>query len=78
MNLLVKADSDFLYLAGECGLSVTEQTPNGTCFSVKEETQAHMLMRKMLDAGTPPVKFELREPTLNEILLRKWIGESED
>lgn len=69
VNLLVKADGDFIGLAEQCGLSVKENTPNGVCFTVKEEAQAHSLMKKMLDAGVPPIKFELREPTLNEIFI---------
>lgn len=76
-NLLVKADGDFMGIAEECGLVMKENTPNGVCFRVKEEEQAHALMRKMLDAGIPPVKFELREPTLNEIFLER-VGENNE
>ena len=78
VNLLVKSDGDFISIANECGLIPYEQTPNGTSFSVKEEAQAHLLMKKMLEAGIPPVRFELREPTLNEIFIEKVGGESED
>lgn len=74
VNLLVKADEDFLPLASECGLTPFEQTPNGTGFRIAEEAQAHLLLRKMMDAGKPPVRFELREPTLNEIFIEK-VGE---
>lgn len=69
VNLLVKADGDFLGLASQCGLTMKENTPNGVCFTVREEKQAHLLMQKMLEAGVPPIKFELREPTLNEIFI---------
>lgn len=69
VNLLVKSDGDFMELASQCGLVMKENTPNGVCFTVKEEKQAHTLMQKMLDAGVPPIKFELREPTLNEIFI---------
>lgn len=75
VNLNVKADKDFLPLAEECGLVPVQQTPNGTSFKIREEEQAHQLLRKMLDAGLPPVRFELREPTLNEIFIEK-VGES--
>lgn len=78
VNLLVKADGDFSVLADECGLSVAEQTPNGTSFNVKDEAQAQALIRKMLDAGIPPVRFELREPTLNEIFIEKVGGVNEN
>ena len=75
VNLNVKADKDFLPLAEECGLVPVQQTPNGTSFKIRGEEQAHQLLRKMLDAGLPPVRFELREPTLNEIFIEK-VGES--
>lgn len=71
VNLLVKADGDFMGLASECGLRLKENTPNGVCFTVREEAQAHALMKKMLEAGVPPIKFELREPTLNEIFIER-------
>ncbi len=71
VNLLVKADGDFMGLASECGLILKENTPNGVCFTVREEAQAHALMKKMLEAGVPPIKFELREPTLNEIFIER-------
>ena len=75
VNLNVKADKDFLPLAEECGLVPVQQTPNGTSFKIRGEEQAHQLLRKMLDAGLPPVRFELREPTRNEIFIEK-VGES--
>ena len=73
-NLLVKAEGDFMPLAQQCGLQLKENTPNGVCFNVQEEQQAYGLLQKMLDAKMPPVKFELREPTLNEIFIEK-VGE---
>ena len=73
-NLLVKAEGDFMPFAQQCGLQLKENTPNGVCFTVQEEQQAYGLLQKMLDAKMPPVKFELREPTLNEIFIEK-VGE---
>ena len=77
VNLLVKADGDFLPLAQQCGLQASEQTPNGTSFKISEEKQAYALLQKMIEAGVPPVKFELREPTLNEIFIEK-VGENNE
>ena len=73
-NLLVKAEGDFMPFAAQCGLQLKENTPNGVCFMVQEEKQAYELLHKMLDAGISPVKFELREPTLNEIFIES-VGE---
>lgn len=74
VNLTVKADKDFLPLAAECGLTVTNQTPNGTSFHVNKEEDAHTLLKKMIAAEIPVVKFELREPTLHEIFIEKAGG----
>ena len=77
VNLLVKSDYDFMAIAAECGLTVKENTPNGVCFTVSGDDQAYALLNKMTAAGKPPVKFELREPTLNEIFIEK-VGESNE
>ena len=77
VNLLVKSDYDFMPIATECGLAVKENTPNGVCFTVSGDEQAYTLLNKMTAAGKPPVKFELREPTLNEIFIEK-VGESNE
>ncbi|MCM1298913.1 MAG: ATP-binding cassette domain-containing protein [Firmicutes bacterium] len=77
VNLLVKSDYDFMPIALETGLAVKENTPNGVCFTVKNEEQAQQLLRKMVEQGKPPVKFELREPTLNEIFIER-VGESNE
>ncbi len=74
VNLTVKADKDFMPLAEECGLAVTNQTPNGTSFHVSKEEDAHIFLRKMIAAEIPVVKFELREPTLHEIFVEKAGG----
>lgn len=77
VNLLVKSDGDFMPLAQECGLTVKESTPDGVCFAIKSEQQAYTLLNKMTESGVLPVKFELREPTLNEIFIER-VGESNE
>lgn len=78
VNLLVKSDNDFMPLAEKCGLVMKENTPNGVCFTVSEEKQAQMLLKEMVDNGIHPVKFELREPTLNEIFIESVGGEEDE
>lgn len=75
VNLLVKSDFDSMPFAQKCGLTLKENTPNGVCFTVTEEKQAHTLLTEMMNAGMPPVKFELREPTLNEIFIESVGGD---
>lgn len=80
VNLTVKADGEFLPLALECGLTVVEDTPNGTDFKVPKEEMAHSFLKKMLENGINVVTFDLREPSLHELFVEKCggnAGESE-
>lgn len=69
VKLTVKAEGEIRPLAAECGLSVTEETPNGTSFNVQSEEQAHRLLGKIMESKIPLIKYELREPTLNELFI---------
>lgn len=75
VNLTVKADQPFHNLAEECGLTIVEETPNGTDFRVAEEAQAHKLLSKMLENNINVVTFNLREPTLHELFVEKCGGD---
>ena len=77
MKLTVKCEGDISAMAQECGLAVTEETPNGSSFNVSSEEQAHALLHRIMDSGMPLIKYELREPTLNEIFIEK-VGESDE
>lgn len=77
VKLTVKTERDITAMAAECGLSVTEDTPNGTCFNVAAEEQAHRLLNMIITSGVPLIKYELREPTLNELFIEK-VGASNE
>lgn len=77
VKLTVKCEGNFLPMAAECGLSVTEDTPNGTNFNVSREEQAHALLGKIMESGIPLIRYELREPSLNEIFIEK-VGASNE
>jgi ABC-2 type transport system ATP-binding protein len=74
VNLSVKADSNILPLAKECGLEPVSHTPNQIDFKVKSESQAQELLGKIVAANIALVKFELREPNLHEIFIEKAGG----
>lgn len=78
VKLTVKADGDIRALAEECGLATTEDTPNGTSFNVKSEEQAHRLLNMIISSRIPLIKYELREPSLNEIFIEKAGGANEN
>lgn len=77
VKLTVKCEGDISAMAQECGLAATEETPNGSSFNVQSEEQAHMLLNKIIASGMPLIKYELREPTLNEIFIEK-VGASDE
>lgn len=74
VKLSVKADGDIMPLALQCGLTVEKDTPNGTDFIVKSEEQASELLKNIISAGIPLVKYVLREPSLHEIFVEKVGG----
>lgn len=78
VKLTVKAEGDIKPFARECGLSVTEDTPNGTSFNVQSEQQAHKLLHMIIDSNIPLIKYELREPSLHEIFIEKAGGSDEN
>ncbi|MDE6728861.1 MAG: ATP-binding cassette domain-containing protein [Oscillospiraceae bacterium] len=78
VKLTVKAEGDIKPFARECELSVTEDTPNGLSFNVKDEEQAHKLLKMIMDSKIPLIKYELREPSLHEIFIEKAGGMDEN
>lgn len=77
-RLSIKAEGNITPLAAECGLVVTEETPNGSNYLVESEEQAHKLLKLIIESKIPLIKYELREPTLNEIFIEKAGGKIED
>lgn len=75
VKLTVKAEGNITGMASECGLSVYEETPNGSSFNVSSEEQAHKLLNMIITSKIPLIKYELREPTLNELFIEK-VGDS--
>ncbi len=78
VKLTVKCEDDITALAAQCGLAATEVTPNGTSFNVSSEQQAHELLGKIMEQQIPLIRYELREPTLNEIFIEKVGAVNED
>lgn len=74
-NLTVKADRPIGEIAERCGLTLVEETPNGSDFKVKSEGDAERMLKEMLDSGIGVIKFDLREPSLHELFVEKCGGE---
>ena len=77
-NLTVKADKPFGDIAAECGLTLVEETPNGSSFKVANENDAGRMLKEMIDKGINVIKFDLREPSLHELFVEKCGGDSDE
>ena len=75
-NLCVTVNGDVEDMAREVGLEIFERRAVETEYKFQEEEMAHRFLKRMLDAGIYPDKFEIREPSLQEIFVRK-AGETE-
>ncbi len=78
VKLTVKCEGDISELAAQQGLTVTEDTPNGQSFAVSSEEQAHRLLGSIMEKKIPLIRYELREPTLNEIFIEKVGADNEN
>lgn len=76
VNLSVKSDSDITELAKECGLLLIDKTPEECKFKVPSENNAENFLKIAANNNISIVKFELSEPSLNEIFIEK-VGESQ-
>ena len=75
-NLCVTVNADVDGMAQEEGLQVFEKRAAETEYKIDGDEMAHRFLKRMLDAGIYPDKFEIREPSLQEIFVRK-AGETE-
>lgn len=74
-NLTVKADKPFADIAAACGMTLVEETPNGSSFKVGSEEAAGRMLKEMIDKGINIIKFDLREPSLHELFVEKCGGD---
>lgn len=77
-NLSVKADKPIAELAEKCGLTLIEETPNGSDYKVKSEADAGIFLKEMINSGINVIKFDLREPSLHELFVEKCGGEANE
>ena len=70
-NLLISCDVNIDETAKQYGLEVIEKRANETEYRIHGDEMAHSLLSHMLSQGFYPTKFEIREPSLNEIFIEK-------
>ncbi len=70
-NLVISCDVNIDETAKHFGLEVIERRANETEYRIKGDEMAHSLLSHMMSQGFYPTKFEIREPSLNEIFIEK-------
>ena len=70
-NLVISCDANIDETAKQYGLEVLEKRANETEYRIHGDEMAHSLLAHMLSKGFYPTKFEIREPSLNEIFIEK-------
>lgn len=71
VNMIVKCEKDIEEYIKLFGLEIFNNTPNGYHIKVKDEAQAYIFLKKLVEENIPVIKFELREPSLHEIFIEK-------
>lgn len=70
-NLVVSAEQDVSGIAGDCGLVLREQRAGETEYKITGDEMARRFLKKLIEREIFPVKFQIMEPSLNEIFIEK-------
>ncbi len=70
-NLIVSSGQDVSAAAEACGLQLLEARANEMEYKIKGDEMANRFLKKLLDDGNYPTKYEIKEPSLNEIFIEK-------
>lgn len=74
-KLLVSADGDIIPLAESVGMQVKEKRADGIEFSIPERAVGEKFFALLAEKSVIPTRFEMQEPSLNEIFIEK-VGKS--
>lgn len=70
-NLVVSGAGETDEIARKLGLAKLADRANETEYRIKGDEMAQSFLRALVEAGRYPVKYEIREPSLNEIFIEK-------
>ncbi len=70
-NLLVKTDKDISSFADEASLQLIEERADEVEYKITGDEMANNFLNIIVNAGIYPVKYEIKEPSLNEIFIGK-------
>ena len=70
-RLLVEADERAEEIAAELGLRLNEKRADGCEYAISGKDEADRFLKTLTDNNVFPTRYELREPSLNEIFIEK-------
>lgn len=73
-NLVVSCDGDITGIAKAAGLRLLEKRPRESEYKIDGDGMANAFLSELISKGLFPTKYEIREPSLQEIFIEK-VGE---
>ena len=80
-DLVIKTDENFTdgalnseVIAKECNLILHDKTADEYHYKIKGDHQANDFLNALLKNGIYPIKYEIKEPSLNDIFIEKVGG----
>ena len=70
-NLVVSGAGDMAQLANQLGLQKLAARANEDEYRITGDAMAQAFLKALVEKGQYPVKYEIREPSLNEIFIEK-------
>lgn len=70
-NLLIKANADISLIAEEIGLRLIEKRADEAEYKINGYKMAKSFLKKLIEVGIYPIKYEVKEPSLVEIFIEK-------
>lgn len=73
-NLIVSRSDEILPIADETGLELIAKRAEELEFKIKGDKMANAFLKRIVEANIMPIKYIVKEPSLNEIFIEK-VGE---
>ncbi len=70
-NLIIHTNEDVSSYAGQAGLKLIDKRANESEYKISDDEMAKAFLAKLLESGIYPIKYEIKEPSLNEIFIEK-------
>lgn len=70
-NLIIHTNEDVSSFAGQAGLRLIDKRANESEYKITDDKMAEVFLSKLLEHNIFPIKYEIKEPSLNEIFIEK-------